>query len=743
MSSYINGNNASAELAAKEMQAKQDAKKMIENYLQRPEQLEKTEQLRKHIIRQKGSVEAMLKSAFQSQLDGVKTGLNQLKLALKDIREVKQNLDEIKVHSQTVKDLQMKLKNIRDENSKHSQLASACDNVVHIYSVPETIKKCEEYIKQGKLLHAHKGISEIEQSRDDIMYEVFKQSPPSPTDAYMVKQHFDGLNDLVEELSKQLWLILQRTIISLRLEPTIVVTVIRIIEREEKLDEIVSKKYGQMQVIGRPKNWKAKAFKTMEQAVHARIEGNLMEDRTNNKMWLVRHLEIMRQVVLEDLKVVKTLCEPCFPPHYNIVNRYIDMYHNSISVHLNEIVEQGLEGNEIVSLLNWTNEYFTSELVGHPDLNIDVSTLSPLLTKECIRELNDQYVVTLRSKMKEWMTNSIKTDSKDWYKDQLPDTDDKGFYCTSLPVLLIQMIEQHIEVAKTIDNNLVVALVNMCLDEMRQFIDCYRTELNTYESIHFADRGHPKYYLHNIIANANNCQTLVEFLIQMQLKHLSNSKRDNITLLRNLFENLAGILCSFLLKEVFADLEPHIQDLLTKKWILSGQSVDTICMTIEDYCQDFVHIKDCYYDNLLSRASSKLAKKFYKAIFAKKIIFKSYEERLGAAGKIIKEADQLRILFNKLIKNPKLHHVTPYDGIPALVELFKLKDASMLTLEISGFVNNFPDIRTEMLVNVLIMRGDMSRSDAKQVVVDSLGEDHDIKINRGKKTILSSLDNND
>lgn len=36
-----------------------------------------------------------------------------------------------------------------------------------------------------------------------------------------------------------------------------------------------------------------------------RIEGNQMEDRTMNKMWLVRHLEVTRQLVLEDLRVVR------------------------------------------------------------------------------------------------------------------------------------------------------------------------------------------------------------------------------------------------------------------------------------------------------------------------------------------------------------------------------------------------------------------------------------------------------
>ena len=30
-----------------------------------------------------------------------------------------------------------------------------------------------------------------------------------------------------------------------------------------------------------------------------------MEDRTTDKMWLVKHLEVIRQSVVEDMKVVK------------------------------------------------------------------------------------------------------------------------------------------------------------------------------------------------------------------------------------------------------------------------------------------------------------------------------------------------------------------------------------------------------------------------------------------------------
>ena len=44
------------------------------------------------------------------------------------------------------------------------------------------------------------------------------------------------------------------------------------------------------------------------------IEANQMEDRAMNKMWLVRHLEVTRQLVLEDLRVVKVHHPSCCCP---------------------------------------------------------------------------------------------------------------------------------------------------------------------------------------------------------------------------------------------------------------------------------------------------------------------------------------------------------------------------------------------------------------------------------------------
>lgn len=68
--------------------------------------------------------------------------------------------------------------------------------------------------------------------------------------------------------------------------------------------------------------------------VLTRIEGSKLEERSDNKLWLVRDLEIARQFILDDLRVVKQCCVPCFPPDYNIFDEYVKMYHTALSKHV-------------------------------------------------------------------------------------------------------------------------------------------------------------------------------------------------------------------------------------------------------------------------------------------------------------------------------------------------------------------------------------------------------------------------
>ena len=171
--------------------------------------------------RKKASVEAMLKTAMKSQLDGVKSGLTQLQKSLQDIQEVRVAMEEMEAGLKDVPRLVDDLGDVREETIKHSQLATARENLKHIFMVPESCRQTEALIQEGKLLDAHKALVELENSRDDLRFELHRLPHQSPADRDLLREYFEPVDRLSDVMLKQLKFILRRTLATVRKEPKV------------------------------------------------------------------------------------------------------------------------------------------------------------------------------------------------------------------------------------------------------------------------------------------------------------------------------------------------------------------------------------------------------------------------------------------------------------------------------------------------------------------------------------------
>ncbi|XP_023231105.1 exocyst complex component 3-like [Centruroides sculpturatus] len=713
------------DVAGLEAEAKATAAKHVANMLQRPDQLEKVEQYKRRVGRKKASVEAMLKTAMQTQLDGVKLGLNQLQTALQDIQDIKSNLKEIEGNFQVIPLLAERLQDVREESMKHSQTS-------------------EQITWQAEM----QCLADLENSRDDLLFEMHKLPSRSPTDRNMLKQYFADVEKMSEELSKQLWLILKRTLNSVRKEPQVIVTALRIIEREERADTaaLVRHKTTGFLPPGRPKKWRQRAFEVLKQAVAERIEGNQLEERAENKMWLVRHLEVTRQLVIEDLRVVKTACVPCFPPEYDIVIEFVKMYHDCLSKHLQDIIANELEGNEHITILNWLNTYESAEMLGHPDLNIDVKKLGPLLENNIVENLIDEYLKNLNTNYQDWMKNTLASEVKDWQREIEPEKDGENLFHTSLPVIVFHMIDQHVSKSAEMlghpDLNIDVKKLGPLLENniVENLIDEYLKNLNTNyqdwmkntlasevkdwqreiepekDGENLFHTSLPVIVFHMIdqhIAIANNCLQFRELAQGLRQRYWKPNVHDNEaekifqkTLF--LFEKLREEVLDFLLEELFLDLDREFNDLVTKKWLMTGKKK--------------LNSWDIPDSNHCPKASEKqIISLFWKKTQKFKISLKNYEERKETAEKIIVEGGKLKSLFSRLSSSP-IKRDSPFDALPLLAEVLKLKDASLLSLEISGLIKRYPDISVDQLTALVTLRGDVGRAEAKQLVTEMIPE---------------------
>ncbi|EPY77724.1 exocyst complex component 3 [Camelus ferus] len=716
----------------------------VAGMLQRPDQLDKVEQYRRREARKKASVEARLKAAIQSQLDGVRTGLSQLHSALSDVKDIQRSLADVSQDwRQSINTIES-LKDVKDAVVRHSQLAAAVENLKNIFSVPEIVRETRDLIEQGALLQAHRKLMDLECSRDGLLHEQYRMDSGNTRDMSLIHSYFGSTQALSDELAKQLWMVLQRCLGTVRRDPTLLVSVVRIIEREEKIDRRILDRKKQTGFVppGRPKNWKEKMFTVLDRTVTTRIEGTQAGTRESDRMWLVRHLEIIRKYVLDDLIVAKNLMAQCFPPHYEMFSNLLRMYRQALSTRMQELASEDLEANEIVSLLTWVlNTYTSAEMMGNAELvpEVDASNLEPLLSPNVVSALLDTYMSTLTSNIIAWLRKALETDRKDWVKETEPEADQDGYYQTTLPAIVFQLCART-RLAEALPRGAqyssppgpwfvgthrssCTASPGLALEGLFAPNHRYREEAQVYKEEHLRNRQHPHCYVQYMIAVINNCQTFKESVVSLKRKYLKSEGEVSVSLsqpsMDGLLDAIAKEGCGSLLEEVFLDLEQHLSELMTKKWLLGSNAVDIICVTVEDYFNDFAKIKKPYKKRMIAEAHRRVVVEYLRAVMQKRISFRSADERKEGAERMVREAEQLRFLFRKLASGSG-EDVDGYcDTIIAVAEVIKLTDPSLLYLEVSTLVSKYPDIRDEHIGALLAMRGDASR-DMKQTIIETL-----------------------
>lgn len=581
---------------------------------------------------------------------------------------------------------------------------------------------------------AHQCLSDLENSRDDLLFELHKLTKQNTHDKITLKCYFDKVETVSNALQEKLRFIFKRTLNTVRKEPTVIVTALRIVEREEKADQyaLQQQKLTGFLPPARPKEWRSMLIRTLDDTVQERIEGSNIEKR-DEKLWLVKDLEIMRQLILEDLKVVKDVCTPCFPPDYNILQEYVKMYHRAVSGFLEQLVGRGVEGNEYVTLLSWTiNTYSGKELMQHPDLKIDltqVPNIQPLMKTEMLKSLEKAYLKTMESNYIDWMDKTVETEKLDW-QSGMPDQEDQFFH-TSSPVIIFQMIDQHLQVTNTITQELTFNALVLSIQQVTLYGQKYRIAIIEFKDKHFKDRSLVPFFTQHIITIVNNCQQIMELAQQIKQLYWPKSRTDHyedFEKLLNTFQSLRDETGTYLLDEAFLDLEGHFNELFTMKWIGSSISVDTICVTLQDYFQDYNHLRVINFEFVIKEAQKMVAKRYLKAMLSKRIS-KPKPECEVIVKKIIKEVKQIKLFFEKIAPNV-LKNDSPFDVIIDFAQLLNC-DIEMIILDLHTLLTNYPAISEDHLIRLFHIRNEIKATEIKEKINDAF---------KSKKTTITTHD---
>uniref|UniRef100_A0A8C9W580 Exocyst complex component 3-like protein 4 n=1 Tax=Scleropages formosus TaxID=113540 RepID=A0A8C9W580_SCLFO len=178
-------------------------------------------------------------------------------------------------------------------------------------------------------------------------------------------------------------------------------------------------------------NWRDTWKEAVREGVRDKIKSVPLDTKEQNTSWLAVHLGLLRKTTMEDLENVKNHLKASYPPSFNVLNTYVESYHESIAQHLKDIPQKDLEAKDCYALLNWIVNYYKSEeMMGSPTLQPDINTdsISLPLEDDFLDQLKKTYCLLIKDDMKTIMGNVIKLQSEDGW---IPETDpelEEGFY---------------------------------------------------------------------------------------------------------------------------------------------------------------------------------------------------------------------------------------------------------------------------------------------------------------------------
>ena len=287
-------------------------------------------------------------------------------------------------------------------------------------------------------------------------------------------------------------------------------------------------------------------------------------------------------------------------------------------------------------------------------LKVDVTLLAtPLLPYDIMESLQKQYLDRMEANFKEWMSKALEAEVQEWISSSLPELENGQYFVATSPILIIKMITENLELSKTISNELTFRAFLLSLEQLTNYGKLYQEKIVIFKKNHFDDRSKVLYFTHYVISIVNNCSKFLELVIPLkefvQFSKLTDHLNSSYEKLQKTFESLREEASNILLEEAFLDLDKHFDELLTQRWLKTSIAIDTICITLDDYFQDYNHLYDSNYLVVLKEAEKLVIRKYLTNILQRKMSLKTFEECKVVADRIIHEMEKIRQFFHKYL----------------------------------------------------------------------------------------------
>ncbi|KAJ7311957.1 hypothetical protein JRQ81_006280 [Phrynocephalus forsythii] len=669
----------------------------------------KLEGLGQYHIREKQrniSIQSRIKSTVQSYLEGVSMGLEWLHSATADVQQVEKELGSVQQALASRADIFHSLQQLQEAAERHAQLGSVVHMLPQLFSVHQLLSQAFDFLEGWHLLDAHAVLMTLESLRDEVLSQLHIHKLLNSLHLASVESYFGGLLDLNESLAKHLWHVVAHGTRLVSEDPTLFVSALRIIEREERADAALLEKAHPLGYLppGRPKCWRQRFFEVVQNTVVA----SLFQDIPSNfqSQQFLRHLASMQNSILTELSIVKDHMVQCCPPHYDILTAFASMYHHGLASHLCHILTRDLDKQEIFALLHWViHVYPSSEMMAHPSLlpEVDVSVFGRLLPLDTVEYLEETYLGKVEASITEWMQKILEMEFEEWLSEKEPDSDYQGCLQTSLPVMVMKMLDENIRAVSLISDSLQQKVHKMTLGRLEPFLSSLYEKLVEFGKGHQKATTTPKCYTSYVLATLNNCLALRTSIAVLDRNKTSSLEPTVLPpSLSVALEKVQKKAVKLLLEALLAELQPLFTQLPSHQWLTDeSQLMSSICEVIDKHTKEFGRTQTS-----VSVSEHLVVNQYVGALLQKRMVCRNAEERNQMARRMVQDASWLKEFFSTLglEENKQTLKV-----IVDLQELINLKDSSMLSLEVLGFMAKYPDVSDDHISILLDLRGDITK----------------------------------
>ncbi|XP_076988823.1 exocyst complex component 3-like protein isoform X2 [Tamandua tetradactyla] len=668
-----------------EQLARGAALKWASGIFYRPEQLTRLGQYRSREMQRTCSLEARIKSVMQSYLEGVQTGVGQLAQALESMQGAREALGQACGLLQSMAESAETLAPLQEQVAQHKQLKALSQLLPRLQAVPAAVTHTQSLIDAQQLLEAYVSLRELEQLREETWAHLGDLELPD----------LEGLGPLAEALGQAVEMVAGTAGQLAREDPALLVAAVRVAEVETRRTTAL----GQA-----PRNWRQRCLQALQDGLERVHFGTHLLPGPGA---LAEWLEALQVALPAELATAEALVAPCCPPHYKVVQLWAHTLHRGLRRSLQQVLAgPELGAADAFTLLHWAlHVYLGPEMMGSLELGpeADVSQLEPLLSLEDVEWLETTFVAKVQASVAQWLQKALDGEVAKWGQEQEPDMDPSGFYYSPMPAIVLQILDENIRVTSLVSESLQRRVYSMALSELGAFLRSFSDALIRFSRDHLRGEAMAPHYVPYLLAALNHHSALSSSLPALQPDGVASGA---LAPLETALDELQRRIYRLVLEVLLVELQPLFAGLPSRQWLSSSDLLDSICERTALFCRDFWRVRCPTVQLLLAEAERTVVLQYLHALMQGRLVCRYSDERTQAAERLRQDAAQLQELFLGLGLQENAQ-CTPV--LLALRELLNLRDPTLLSLEVAGLRQQFPDVSEDHISALLDLRGDVSR----------------------------------